>query len=150
MAKPPSLTRSRHKARNLAVQALYQWQITGQDRGDIVSQFFTDQDMNETVTEYFKELVSQVSARAQAIDSILAPLLDRPIEQLDPVESAVLRIGVYELEHRPDVPYRVVINEAIEAAKLFGAEESYKYINGVLDKLKGAYRAQEIELGKTP
>ncbi|NOX27641.1 MAG: transcription antitermination factor NusB [Gammaproteobacteria bacterium] len=149
MSKPPSITRSRHKARNLAVQALYQWQITGQDRDDIVSKFLTDQEMNETVTEYFKELVSKVSANAASIDDALSPLLDRPIEQLDPVESAVLRIGAYELQHRPDVPYKVVINEAIEAAKLFGAEESYKYINGVLDKLKGKYRAQEIEHAKT-
>ena len=149
MSKPPSITRSRHKARNLAVQALYQWQITGQDREDIVSKFLTDQEMNETVTEYFKELVSKVSANAASIDDVLSPLLDRPIGQLDPVESAVLRIGAYELQHRPDVPYKVVINEAIEAAKLFGAEESYKYINGVLDKLKGKYRAQVIEHAKT-
>ena len=149
MAKAPSITRSRHKARNLAVQALYQWQVTGQDRDDIVARFFTDQEMNETVTEYFEELVSQVSANVASIDAALSPLLDRPIKQLDPVECAVLRIGAYELEHRPDVPYRVVINEAIEAAKLFGAEESYKYINGVLDQLKGKYRAEEIELAKT-
>lgn len=149
MAKSPSLPRARHKARHLAVQALYQWRITGQSRSEIVERFLTDKEMDSVVAEYFKELVSKVSANVNSIDAALAPLLDRSIEQLDPVESAILRIGVYELEHRLDVPYRVVLNEAIEAAKTFGAEESYKYVNGVLDLLTAKYRPQEVAVAKT-
>lgn len=144
MTKPFSITRARHKARQLAVQALYQWQITRQDRSDIVSRFLTDQEMSESVSEYFTELVAQVPARVEPIDAALSPLLDRKVNEVDPVERAILRIGVYELAYRPDIPYRVVINEAVEAAKVFGAEDSYKYVNGVLDKLAPKFRAEEV------
>ncbi len=148
MAKTLSIPRARHRARHLAVQALYQWQITGQSRDEIVERFLTDQEMDEMVAEYFKELVASVSANASSIDAVMAPLLDRSIDQLDPVESSILRIGVYELEKRPDVPYRVVLNEAIEAAKTFGAEDSYKYVNGILDLLAPKYRQHEVAVNK--
>ncbi len=149
MAKSLSIPRARHKARHLAVQALYQWQITGQSRDEIVERFLTDQEMDNTVADYFKELVSSVSANAKDIDDAMAPLLDRSIDQLDPVECSILRIGVYELEKRLDVPYKVVLNEAIEAAKTFGAEESYKYVNGILDLLVPKYRSAEVGSAKT-
>jgi N utilization substance protein B len=136
-ANPRSLARSR------ALQALYQWQMTGQNVGDIETQFFTEQEMEGVDREYFSALLHEVPAHLHQFDAELRPFLDRAIESVDPVERALLRLGVCELSLHPEVPYRVVINEAVELAKTFGAEAGHKYINGVLDKLGRKLRPAE-------
>ncbi len=132
-------------ARRCAVQALYQWQLTAQSPGLIEAEFLAEEDLQKADTAYFRELVHQIPARATEIDTALDPLLDRPLAQVDPVERAILRIGAYELMQRPDIPYRIVLNEAVELAKVFGAEQGHRFINGVLDKL--ARGARPVEFG---
>ncbi len=129
-----SLGQRRSRARRLALQALYQWQMAGQNLENIEAQFLSEVSGDLDVA-YFRELLHGIPERLKAIDARLAPFLDRPIEQLDPIELALLRIGAYELLFRPDIPHKVAINEAVKLAKRFGAEGSYRYINGVLDKL---------------
>jgi N utilization substance protein B len=131
-------------ARRCAVQALYEWQMTGQEPRLIAAQFLADQDLGKADPDYFRELVQEVPARAAAIDAALEPFLDRPLAQVDPVERAILRIGGYELMQRPDIAYRIVINEAVELAKVFGAEQGHRFVNGVLDKLARAVRSVEF------
>jgi len=132
-------------ARRCAVQALYQWQLTGEDLTLIETRFLADQDLGKADPAYFRELVQQIPARAEEIDTVLTPFLDRPMPQVDPVERAILRIGGYELMQRPDIAYRVVINEAVELAKVFGAEQGHRFVNGVLDKVARAVRPVEFE-----
>jgi len=139
------MSRERHKARRRAVQAIYQWQMTDQDIADIGEQFLVEQDMAKVELAYFQELLREVPRHLHELDAHVAPFLDRSMAEVDPVERAILRIGAYELALRPDVPYRVVINEAVELAKIFGAEQSHKYINGVLDKVAHKVRAAEVE-----
>lgn len=126
---------ARHRARECAVQALYSWQISGNTITDIQSHFFAEQDMQNVDTNYFCELLAGVSQHHASLDVQMAPHLSRTLNELGPVEKAVLRIALYELIKRADVPYKVVINEAIVLAKTFGAEESHKFINGVLDSV---------------
>jgi transcription antitermination factor NusB len=128
-------TRGRTRARRYALQALYQWQITTQDVREIDRQFVSGMNPAKVDLPYFRELLYQVPERIQALDEALTLCLDRPLENVDPVERAVLRIGAYELKYRLDIPHRVVINEAVELAKVFGAEQGHRYVNGVLDKL---------------
>jgi N utilization substance protein B len=130
-------------ARRCAAQALYQWQITGQEPTIITSEFLADQDLLKADPEYFRELVHETPKWVAEIDAALEPFLDRPLVQVDPVEQAILRIGGYELMQRPDIAYRIVINEAVELAKLFGAEQGHRFVNGVLDKL--AHVARPVE-----
>lgn len=139
------MSRKRSRARHHAVQAVYQWQMTGQDVGDVVGQFLASQDGTKFEVEYFRDLLRGVATHLNALDACLQPHVDRPIAQIDPVERAILRLGAYELAHHPEVPYRVVINEAVELAKVFGAEEGHKYVNGVLDKLAAKLRPAEVE-----
>lgn len=127
------------------MQALYQWQLTGQSAADIEAQFFREENMRTTDIGFFQELLHAIPDKLQTLDAQLVPLLDRPIDRVDPVERAILRIGTFELNFRPDIPWRVIINEAVELAKGFGAEQSHKYINGVLDKIARRTRAAEIE-----
>ncbi len=134
---------ARRRARHCAVQALYQWHLSGSDIHELEAQFVTWQDMRKVDLAYFQELLRQIADKADDLDRELVPLLDRPLRDLDPVERAILRIGAYEMEFRPDVPYRVIINEAVDSAKAFGAEQSHRYINGVLDKLSRSARAAE-------
>ena len=131
-------------ARRCAAQALYEWQITGQDPARIAAQFLADEDLRKADPDYFQELVREVPARVTEIDAALEPFLDRPLTQVDPVERAILRIGGYELIQHPDLAYRIVINEAVELAKVFGAEQGHRYVNGVLDKLARAVRSVEF------
>ncbi len=131
-------------ARRCAAQALYQWQLTGQEPAGIATQFLADQDLGKADPEYFRELVFQIPAHAEEIDAVLTPFLDRPIVQVDPVERAILRIGGYELMQRPDIAYRIIINEAVELAKVFGAEQGHRFVNGVLDKVARAVRPVEF------
>ncbi len=139
------MSRARSLARERAMQALYQWQMTGQNLSDIEQQFLTEQDMKSVDKSYFKELLHEVPSRIDEFDTICGDLLSRPIEQVDPVERAILRIGLYELQQRIDIPYRVVINEAVELAKSFGAEAGHKFVNGTLDKAAKSLREFEVK-----
>jgi len=139
------MSKARSRARQRAVQALYQWQMTAQNLSEIESQFITDREMGKADMEFFHELLHQVPAHLDELDGLLAPLLDRPIAQVDAVERAILRMGTYELKFRNDTPYRVVINEAVELAKTFGAEQGHKYVNSVLDKVARSVRATEFQ-----
>lgn len=130
-------------ARRFAMQALYQWQFTGQDLATIQQQFYDQQELEKADSAYFQELLHQVPARLDTLSLKLAPYLDRPLEQVDPVEKAILWIGGYELAYRSDIPYRVAINEAVELAKRFGAEQSHRFINGVLDRVARELRTVE-------
>ncbi|MFT5113353.1 MAG: N utilization substance protein B [Parasphingorhabdus sp.] len=126
---------SRHLARKSAVQALYQWDLTEQPAGHIKHNFISDHDFSGVDEEYFQHLITQVPLYQREIDSRLSQYLDRDIKKVDPVEKAILRLGAYELEYELTVPTRVVLDEAIELSKMFGAEHGFKFVNGVLDKL---------------
>ena len=139
------MSKARHKARSRAVQAIYDWQVSGNDVRDVEEYFLTEQNMKKTDVEYFSELLHGIPSHLSELDGHLQPILDRPLEEVDPVEKAILRIGVYEFVHRMDVPYRVVINEAVELAKDFGAEDGHKYVNSILDKLAAKLRAVEVK-----
>ncbi len=132
--KKPMRTRGRSIARKLAMQALYQWQLNAQDAPEIIRQFMESDEARGVDGEYFGELIEGCVSNIVAIDAAIAALLDRPIEQLDPVERAILMIGVFELQHRVDVPYRVVINEGVDLCKRFGGTDAHKYVNAVLDR----------------
>ena len=134
----------RTRARRSALQALYQWQLGGQDLREIEVQFFQEQDMRKVDTDYFRELLHRIPATLSDLDARLTPLLDRPLKQIDPVERAILRIGAYELNSHLEIPWRAVINEAVELAKMFGAEQGHKYVDSVLDRLARDLRAVEI------
>lgn len=136
-------SRARSLARKLAMQALYQWQLTQQDAVEIKQQHLESDDSAGVDEDHFVELVTQVIARHEAIASALKPFVDRPLEQLDPVEAAILMIGMYELQQRLDIPYRVVINEGVDLCKRFGATDAHKYINAVLDRAARDIRAAE-------
>jgi N utilization substance protein B len=136
-------SRARSIARKLAMQALYQWQLTRQSPAEIKNQFSTHEDIGGADREHFSELVTSCIEQNEAISGALKPFVDRPLEQLDPVESAILMIGMFELRHRLDVPYRVVINEAVDLCKRFGATDAHKYVNAVLDRAAKEIRAAE-------
>ncbi|MBO8124814.1 transcription antitermination factor NusB, partial [Klebsiella pneumoniae] len=125
---------ARRRARECAVQALYSWQLSGNNIADVESEFLSEQDVKDVDVAYFRELFFGAATNAVRLDALMAPYLSRQLEELGQVEKAVLRLAMYELSYREDVPYKVVINEAIELAKVFGAEESHKFVNGVLDK----------------
>ena len=145
MSKPRSERsgRARSLSRRLALQALYQWQLTGQTFSELRNQFATDEGYAEVDPEYFQQLLQGVIESAGALDAALAECLDRPVERLDPVEHAVLLIGLQELREHPEVPYRVVLNEGVELAKKFGATEGHKFINAVLDRAARTLRGPE-------
>jgi len=137
------MSNKRHKARKLALQGLYQWQVTGQNVGEVIDQLLIANDSRRLDVAYFRDLLHGVPAHLDELDAHLGPLLDRGVDQLDLVERAVLRLGAYELEHHLEVPYRVIINEGVELAKVFGADQGHRYVNGVLDKLARALRPLE-------
>ncbi len=134
------------KARQCAVQALYQWQMTGQNLNTIEQQFTEDQRLKNAQKSYFSELFHGVPKILDKIDASMSAFIDRDIEKVDPVERAILRLSVYELIQKPEIPYRVVINEGVDLAKCFGADGSYRYVNGVLDKVAQQQRKAEIEI----
>ncbi|MDT7525840.1 MULTISPECIES: transcription antitermination factor NusB [Idiomarinaceae] len=125
---------ARRKARKLAIQAIYSWQLSQNSMSDIEAQFLTDNDTSKIDVDYFLALVRGVAGQSNSLDQAVEPFLDRPLKDLDQVERAVLRLAAYELRERLDVPYKVAINEAIELAKSFGADDSHRFVNGVLDK----------------
>lgn len=139
----------RKRARRRALQALYQWQMTGITLNDIESQFMENQHMSNVDLDHFRLMLFEIPKQISELDKIYTPFLDRSIEQLDPIELAILRIGTFELNNCLDVPYRVAINEAVELAKEFGAEESHKYINGVLDKCVDKIEIRGIEKNRS-
>ena len=138
---------SRHLARQAAVQALYQWDLTEQAPESILEHFIQQHDVTEIDEEYFQLLVREVPLFHRELEAHIIPMLDRDLDDVDPVERAILRIGAYELEYRADIPKNVVINESVELAKTFGAELSYKFINGVLDKVAAELRPQNKTTG---
>ncbi|GAB3753723.1 transcription antitermination factor NusB [Lysobacter olei] len=140
---------ARSRARRRALQAVYAWQLSGAKVNDVIAQFAHEQAKEPADLAYFEDLVRGVDEHVKALDEALAPFLDREVEQVDPVERAALRIAAYELRLRPDVPYRVVINEAIESVKRFGAEHGHTYVNGVLDHAAAAWRAVEVGAGRS-
>ncbi len=134
---------ARSRARRRALQALYAWQLSGSGIDAVIQQFQHEQDMEVADLDYFEDLLHGVERNLAAIDESLKPYVDREIEQIDPIERAALRMAAYELKYRPDVPYRVIINEAIEVTKRFGADHGHSYVNGVLDKLAAQLRSVE-------
>ncbi len=134
---------ARTRARRRAVQALYAWELGGNPMRKVIDDFRHEQDMQIADLEYFEDLLRGVETHRPDLDSGLAPFLDRDIERVDPIERAVLRLAAYELKHRLDVPYRVVLNEAVEVTKRFGSEQGHTYVNGVLDKLARQWRVTE-------
>jgi N utilization substance protein B len=139
---------ARSRARRRALQALYAWQVSGTSIPQVINQFQHEQDMEVADQEYFEALVKGVADHRPGLDEKLAGFLDRTIEQVDPIERAVLRIAAFELLHRIDVPYRVVLNEAIETAKRFGSDHGHTYVNGVLDRAAAEWRPGEAAQGR--
>lgn len=135
----------RRRARQFAVQAIYQWQMTHVNVGMIIDQFLVDQDLSKTDLDYFRDLVSGVIQNCDELDQVLAPYLARKMTEMDQVDKAILRLAMYELTQRKDVPFKVVINEAIELAKDFATDESHKYVNGVLDKYAVSQKMRQSE-----
>jgi len=129
------------------VQALYQWDLSGSSLSEIEVQFLEDEDFSKADKDYFHELLHQVPARLDEVEQAFTSFLDRPLDEIDPVERAVLRMASYELMARIDVPYKVIINESVNLTKKFGAEQAYKYINGVLDQTARRLRAVEHPQG---
>ena len=135
----------RRRARRRALQAIYQWQMTGQAAGEILQQFREAQDMSRVDEEHFERLVRGISSKQETLDEALQPHLDRPISQLDQMERAVLRIGAFELLHCPEMPFRVVLNECVDLSHRFGSEQGHAYINAVLDKAARSWRSDELK-----
>lgn len=140
---------ARSRARRRALQAVYAWQVSGGTAGSVIAQFAQEQAHEIADLEYFEDLVCGVLQHAPELDGALAQFIDRQVEEIDPIERAALRIAAYELRHRPDVPYRVVINEAIDTTKRFGSEHGHTYVNGVLDHAAAAWRALEFGAART-
>src|SRR5688500_13205628 len=135
---------ARSRARRRALQAIYAWQVSGGTTQQIIAQFAHEQAHEVADLEYFEDLVRGVMTHVAELDGALAEFVDREVEQIDQIERAALRIATYELRHRIDVPYRVVINEAIDSTKRFGSEHGHTYVNGVLDHAAAAWRAPEF------
>ncbi len=144
MANPRQLARQR------AVQALYSWQLTDGDPLDIDAAFRIENDMEGVDVDYFRELLREIPRLREELDAHIVPLLPRPLDEVDPVERAILRLGAYELKCRLDVPYRVAINEGVELAKLFGAEQGHRFVNGILDGMARALRGPEQAADSRP
>lgn len=125
---------ARRKARALAVQAIYSWQLSNNSVADIEQQMLLDNDVSKVDVQYFQELLIGVVTYYKDIDVVLTPYTERPFEEVDQIEKAILRLTAFELKYRVDVPYKVAINEGIELAKKFGADDSHRFVNGVLDK----------------
>lgn len=153
MSKKPvnPLAAKRHKARHYAMQALYQWHMAGAPLNHIEAEFRTEYDFDKVDGEYFHILLHEIPAQLDDVEAAFSPyMVERSLEELDPIERALLRIGTFELKERIDVPYKVVINEAVNLAKKFGASESHKFINGVLDQVAQQLRSVEVNAESRP
>ena len=144
--KPQAAQRTR--ARRLAMQALYQWDMSDNNLSDIEAQFVEEDGFEKADADYFNELLHRIPAKLDEVEAAFEPYLDRPVKEIDPVERAVLRMASYELMTRIDVPYKVIINEAVNLTKKFGAEQAHKYVNGVLDQTARKLRAVEHPQGE--
>ncbi|MEE8286893.1 MAG: transcription antitermination factor NusB [Gammaproteobacteria bacterium] len=142
-----SASNPRRRARRAAMQAIYQWQMTAEALETIALQFRDDKSWKRIDEALFSAHLYGVPANVTALDAHLQPILDRPVAQLDPIERAILRMGAFELTHHNDIPWRVVINEYVELAREFGAEQSHKYINGILDNLARRTRDEARRTG---
>ena len=142
--RPSRAARARSVSRKLLMQAIYQWQLTGHSFAELRNQYTMEEGFGGADDEDFRELLKGITETVNELDATLAEFADRPLDQLDPVERAVLLIGVYELKQRADVPYRVVINEAVDLAKRFGATDAHKYVNALLDRAAQNLRAAEL------
>ena len=140
-------SRARSQARRLALQGLYQWQLSGATAADISAQLRASQKTRDTDTGYFEALLDATITDCNTLEALFGVHLDRPLAQLDPVERGILLIGTCELRSHPEVPYRVVLNEAVELSKKFGAADGHKYINAVLEKVCAQVRSAEFKLG---
>ncbi|MBJ6981407.1 transcription antitermination factor NusB [Luteimonas sp. MC1572] len=136
---------ARSRSRRRALQAVYAMQLSGANARDAISQLAHEQANEVADLEYFEDLVRGVENHRRELDEALAPFLDRGIAEVDPIERAMLRIAAYELRHRVDVPYRVVIDEALKTVKRFGSEHGHTYVNGVLDRAAAEWRAAEVQ-----
>ncbi len=134
---------ARSRSRRRALQAIYAWQVGGNRMIEVIEQFRHEQDMEIADLEYFEDLLRGVEKHLVELDAGIREHMDREVSEVDPIERAVMRIGAYELRHRPDVPYRVIINEALEVTKRFGADHGHTFVNGVLDKLARQWREAE-------
>ncbi len=143
-----SITSDRSRARRYAVQALYEWQVSANAPKDIEQQFLIEHQTRKFDRPYFNELLNGVTAQVEDLDAEISPLSERPFKEVDLVEKAILRLGCFELKNRIDIPYRVVINEAIELTKTFGADQAYKFVNGTMDKLAEKLRRAEVAAKK--
>jgi N utilization substance protein B len=143
-----SITSDRSRARRYAVQALYEWQVSGNAPKDIEDQFLIEHQTRQFDRPYFHELLSGITEQVEDLDAEISLLSERPYKDVGIVEKAVLRLGCFELKNRIDIPYRVVINEAIELSKTFGADEAHRFINGTMDKLADGLRKVEVAAKK--
>jgi N utilization substance protein B len=145
-AKPNNPAKSlRHRARELAMQGVYEWRLSGKSPRLIEKGTLDEKSLGRYDIEFFGQLLNGAIAQQEALAEQIAPHLDRAVNELSPVEFSVLLLGAYELTHHPEVPYRVVINEAVELAKTFGGSDGHKFVNGVLDKLAAQVRAVEVK-----
>ena len=136
---------ARIRARRNAVQACYQWLINRQPMSEIIDEFINERaELKKADLEYFRDLLQGMNRYSSELDKALEPYLDRALNEVSPVERAILKLGMYELIHHPELPWRVIMNETVELAKMFGAEQSHKFINGVLDKAAHSIRTAEI------
>jgi len=133
----------RRWARRFALQALYQWELSPQPISDIEERFMQDENRDRADLEYFKNILHSIVDNQEVIQTYIKRYADRPLAEIDPIELSILRIAISELLYRPDVPYKVVLNEALELGKLFGATDGYKFVNGLLDKSAREIRREE-------
>lgn len=147
-ANPSKNRTPRHRAREFALQGIYQWLLNNEDAGAIEAHIRQAHGFDKADAEHFDALLYGTIKQAPALRTSLSPLIDRPMDQLSPVEHAALLIGAFELNNHIEIPYRVVINEAVELTKSFGGIDGHKYVNGVLDKLAAAVRKTEVDAGK--
>ena len=143
-ANPSKNRTPRHRAREFALQGLYQWLLNNEDATTVVNNIRAAHGFEKADAEHFAELLYGAIKNSVELRESFAPLIDRGIGELSPIEHAVLLIGAYELKNNLDIPYRVVINEAVELTKSFGGIDGHKYVNGVLDKLAPKLRADEV------
>lgn len=137
--------KGREKARRYAMQALYGWVIANHDVKDIEKFYRADRNPKNYDVEYFVQLLHAIPNNAQSLDAQLEPFLDRPLHSIDPIELTILRIAAYELTHCYETPFKVIIHEAVELAQMFGAQDSYKFINSILDNMSKKIRASETD-----
>jgi len=142
------MSQTRKQARKAAIQALYQWQSAKQDIQEIEDQFREERQNSKIDFTYFSQLLHEIPAQIDELDALIEPHVDRTMKEVNPVELAILRVAVYELKSVLDVPYKVVINEGVELTKQFGADQGFKFVNGILDKLAGTLREIEVKANK--